>query len=481
MTAVPTPHQFTPRSLQLALAAALVVGVAGRLSYGYGAPFWFDETFSGVIASQPSFAKLLDWCLNELTGPAYYMPLWAWAKLAGPSDLALRLPSVVLALAAPLLILWKGAGDREVRTYWAILCLLWAPAFAASWDARGYAQLFFLGAAQAMLLLRLIERPSPGRAAAWAAGSAAMLLTHYWSAIGCAVQGAAFLAVRRREALRSWSAALLFLPVAAWAWFHLPVVLSVTGGAGGGGPDVRAVLAELPESLFGIPAVGVVVAGTILLSLVRYRSVSGLLAERVLAGCGLASVAGVVALACVKTGFAPRYLTPAIPSFLFAVAVWLRWVAARDIRFAVAVLATMGASGAGVIAVDILHPERDARHMFELERPSAWLAERQPQRLVFFWDGAVAERSSAAHLAEVGGFFFNRAGRTLPVEIVRVGAGEDPNRVVTARAWGDGAILWVANEPLPASRAPHPERYDPHLECRDFGGGQVTLTACRRR
>ena len=472
------------RSLRLALIAATAVGIGGRLAYGYGAPFWFDETFSGVIASQPSFQKLLGWCLNELTGPAYYMPLWAWAKIAGTSDSALRLPSLVMALAAPLLIAWKGAGDRESRWYWAILCLLWTPAFAASWDARGYAQLFLLGAVQAILFLRLIERPSPRRAAGWALVSAGMLLTHYWSAVACAVQGVAFVAVHRRRVVGCWPAALVFLPVTIWAYFHLPTVLAVTGGSATGKVDALSVLAELPESLFGVPVVAVIVLGAVSVSMMRRpdsRNEVGSGAERALAICGLAGVAGAVALACVRPGFAPRYLTPAIPSFLFAVAVWLRWASRHDRRFAVVTLAASFAAAVGVLVSGIAHPERDARHLFELERPSAWLAEGRPQRLIFFWDGAVAARSSAAHLAEVGGFFFRRAGRPIAVDVARAGPQDDPSRVIAAQAGGDAAILWIANEPLPASRAPHPERYDPGLECRDFGRGQVTLTACRRR
>ena len=204
--------------MRSALIAALVVGVLGRLAYGYGAPLWFDETFSGVIATQPDFTRLLDWCLNELTGPAYYMPLWLWAKVSGSSDVALRLPSLILSIAAPLMILWRGSRDPALRRYWAILCLLWAPAFAAAWDARGYAQLFFLGAAQAILFLRLIERPTTCRAAAWTGVSALLLLTHYWSGVTFAVQALAFVAVHRRRALACWPAALL---LASGRWMGL--------------------------------------------------------------------------------------------------------------------------------------------------------------------------------------------------------------------------------------------------------------------
>lgn len=473
-------NPFRPDRLRLALPAALAVGLIGRLAYGYGAPLWFDETFSGVIATQPNVAALRDWCLNELTGPAYYMPLWAWVKVAGSSDMALRLPSVILSLAMPLLILWSGGREPELRRYWAILCLLWVPAFAAAWDARAYAQLFFLGAVQAIALLRLIERPSLGRAAAWVAVSSLLILTHYWSAVACVVQGCAFVLAHRRAGLACWPAALLLLPAAGWAYFHLPMVLGLTGGGVSGGGYALSVLATVPESLFGIPLLGVILAGAVAVS-ARHRERLRMTPETTLAACGVISVACVIALACVRPGFAPRYLTPAIPGFLFAIAVWLRWAARRDIRAAVVVLAVWFATALGVLATGIADPERDARHVFELERPSAWLAASKPRRLVLFWDGPVAARSSAAHLAEVGGFFFRRDGRPVAVDVARVGPGGDPNRAVLTLARPDAAIMWLANDRLPAIRSPRLQGHDPQLDCRDFGEGRVTLTACRRR
>ena len=161
------------------LSVAALLGIAGRLAYGWHAPFWFDETFSGVIASQRDVGALVSWCLHEVTGPAYYMPLWAWEKLAGNGDIALRLPSLACSLAAPMLIGWKGSRDRDLRLFWATLVLLWLPAQVVAFEARPYPQLFLLGTAQAIAFVRLIERPGTARAAWWAGWTALAMLTNY--------------------------------------------------------------------------------------------------------------------------------------------------------------------------------------------------------------------------------------------------------------------------------------------------------------
>ena len=227
-----------------------------------------------------------------------------------------------------------------------------------------------------------------------------------------------------------------------------------------------------------MPLLGLVVVIAVALTARRSERLD---ADTVLALCGVAGVLCLIVAACVRPGFAPRYVTPAIPAFLFAIALWLRAVAARDVRVVVAVLGVWFATAIGVLGADIARPGADMRHLFELERPSAWLAESGPERMVLFWDGQVAARSSAAHLAEVGAFFFKRAGRPVEVDVARIEPQGDPNPAVLALARRDAAILWLANEQLPAERRPRLEQYDAALICRDFGQGQVTLTACRRR
>ena len=467
------------------IVAALILGVTGRIAYGWQAPLWFDETFSAVIATQPSAAALLHWCLNEMTGPAFYMPLWLWVKLAGSSDMALRVPSLILSIAAPLLILWKGAADRDLRLWWAVFALLWVPMFALAGEARPYPQLFMLGVVQAILFVRLLAAPGIARASGWVAVSVLLILTHYWGAVPCLVQGLAYLACHRRRAVATWPALLLLLPLIGWAYVHLPLVLAITMPANPVYPDpLRTALTAIPAMLLGVPLGALIVLAVVIGTIARHaRQRDGgrgaWSPETVLGLCGAASLALIVAFMLVRPGFAPRYVTPAMPSLLFGLALWARWMAVRDARMVIIVVAVLLSTAAGLVLAMLTQPDHDARHLFNLERPSAWLAERRPTRLVMFWDGPIGALTPDAALDAVGGFFLRRGGRPLTVVVARATPAQDPNRAVLARATPGSVILWTANDSLPDDRRPRIAHYDAGYDCRDFGGGQLTMTACR--
>lgn len=471
----------------LLLATALMLGILGRLSYSWNAPFWFDETFSGVIATQPSFSALLDWCLHELTGPAFYMPLWIWAKFAGSSDFALRLPSLLLSIAAPLLILWKGNGDRDLRLWWAVFVLLWVPIFVVAGEARPYPQMFLLGVVQAILFVQLIDRPTTARASAWMIASALLILTQYWGVVPCLVQGIAYLGYHRARAVATWPAALLLLPMFVWSYFHLPGVLLFTVGddLSSVGLPLSAIL-DIPALLFGVSFSAMVVLGAVIgsIAIVFARGRGGALRldpVAMLVLCGVACISLALVIAFARPGFQPRHLTPSMPSFLFALAVWARWMFARDPRPVIVAMAMMVATAVGLLVSIFTDAESDPRHIFNLEQPSAWLAEQKPRRLVMFWDGPVGSATSSARLDEVGGFFLRRAGQSVTVSVARAADDQDPNRIVLAHAGSDAAILWVSNDDLPDRRTPRIERYDQRFECRDFGEDKLTMTACRPR
>lgn len=471
------------------LAVAVALGVTGRIAYGWGAPFWFDETFSGVIATQPNIAALVAWCLTEVTGPAFYMPLWAWEKIAGSSDTALRMPSLALSFAAPMLILWKGNPDRDIRLFWAVIVLLWVPSFIVAAEARGYPQLFFLGTAEAIAYVALLERPDTRRALLWTTISAAAVLSHYHAAIPAAVQGIGYLAVHRWRAVRTWPALVALIPVFGWMAWHLPMLrYYAQAHEAAYAPLPLSSIVLLPAYLFGAPLHGLIVVTTIVVSTALYlrRGSNYLRAptpELVLTLCAMISVAVPFALGFVLPGFAPRYLTPAMPGLLFGIAFWAKSILRVDAKPVVVVMATMAIMSAGVIGSSVSEPDRDPRHLFNLERPSAWLADAQPRRMILLWDGPIGAASGGPNLAEVGGFFFRRAGRPVTVDLARVGPREDPNRAILAKAGGsaDTVILWMANDLLPERRKPRLSLFDAGLTCRDFGEGVVTMTACRRR
>lgn len=479
-----------PRGWRHALIlVALLIGIGGRIAYGWGAPLWFDETFSAVIASQPSVEGLVHWCLSELTGPAYYMPLWLWVKIAGAGDWALRAPSLACAIAAPLLILWRGHDDRDVRLFWAVLCLLWLPAFPVGWEARPYPQIFLLGAMQVMLFARLIAAPATPRALAWTSVSALLVLTHYHGAIISGVQGLIYLIRHRRAAIATWPALIALVPMVAWVVLHAPLLIAFSRAhdAAYSGLPIAAI-AQIPAFLFGVPLHGALVIAVVLAATyLRRREARFTLATldpATLAALASAlSIALMLVLAFLRPGFAPRYLAPAMPGLLLGVALWMRWMLRVDAKPVVLVLAILLLAALGVLRSSLVEPDRDPRHIFNLQTASTWLAPTRPHRLLMFWDGPVGALTPVDRIDAISGFFLRRAGEPVVVTVLRAGAADDPNAAL-ARAMArapDAALLWIANDVLPARRRPQLKLLGRDRLCHDFGADAVTVVACRPR
>lgn len=492
----PKLGQPRPSSLfagQIPRAVLVVAGVliALRMAFaGAGLPLWLDENFSAAIAVQPTVRGLIDWCLSELSGPLYYSTLWAWEKLAGESNVALRVPGQVIALATPLLVLWKGHPDREVRALWALMVGLWPFGFDFYITARPYAMVMLFGCLQAIAFLRLMTMPDTRRAALWALVSAMAILTHYHAVVITAIEGLVYLAAWRTRAVRTWLAALVFLPVAGWMAFHLAMVLRyATSGQTWynlvGGTDLLVV----PLFLFGGFATTLIVF--VLLGVVaRYRvaeqqPVLRWSPEIALIGAGLASCAIVVGMGMVRPTFAMRYLLAYLGAVSLLVPLLLR--AARPLvpmaPLAFALLLIGGA--AAPLAQKLVHPDAPRRYAFNYQAASEWIMASQPRtgRLVFLWDNPTALMGHVDKLSEVGAFFFHRAGQRPDVAIPKYPLYGDPWPAVRAMAGGrsDAAVIWMADREVPmTSMLTHPIGIlrDPRWTCRDFGQGQFTVLAC---
>lgn len=473
---------------------AFVMGTAARFVCGSGASFWFDETFTAVIASQRTIGGLIGWCLHELTGPDYYMPLWVWEKFAGSSDMALRFPSILASFAAPALLLWCGHPNRDIRYLWATFAALWVPGIEFAADARPYSLLFLLGCAQAIAFLRLMHAPRIQTALAWTSVSALFVLTHYDSVGVAGLQGIAYLAVHRRVAVRTWPSLAPLVPMSAWMTLHVPFVLGyATSGAWYGTLPLRSLL-MIPSAVFGSEihgaAILLIVAGTLIYKLAVPRSFSRTMwsgPEAALMFSGIAAFALIFGMGFVRPGFALRYLISGAPALLFALAVWGEWSLAgrprSNPKLVLVVVALMGIMVIGAVRVAITHPADNELRQFTVERASAWLMERHPARLVFFWDSSAIGVNDPVRIAEVGSFFFTRAGDAIVTTVPHVPAGLDPTAVIASRTANDHnvAVLWAVTDRAMSdpTRYPHLD-HDHRWECRNFGGATTIIVACRR-
>jgi mannosyltransferase len=166
------------------LVALTLLAAALRLSTLDLQSFWYDEAFTPVHVLHPSFwATLHSVVHTENTPPLWYVLIWAWSRLFGLGEVALRFPSA-LAGVASVPVAWgigqELAGRRAALATAALVAV--NPLFVwYSQEARAYA-LFVLCVALAMLcFLRAEREPTGRRLAAFAVSGSLALLTHYFA------------------------------------------------------------------------------------------------------------------------------------------------------------------------------------------------------------------------------------------------------------------------------------------------------------
>jgi uncharacterized membrane protein len=168
--------------------------------------------------------------LSDTSPPLYYVGLYGWTLWAGTSDVALRLFSVLWAIAC-LPLLWSLGRQLGGRSAAWIACLLFALAPVAirySTEGRMYSMLWFFVLLTAWSALRLHRRGgSAANLALFAIGSAGGLLTHYfffvvWVALLVWLVWQPGLCDRRLVALAAVATAVLVVP-----WYsQLPASLA---------------------------------------------------------------------------------------------------------------------------------------------------------------------------------------------------------------------------------------------------------------
>ncbi len=261
------------RSLPLsrwALAWAVVIvggGVALRLARLHEG-FWIDEVISVDIARR-SWQHLLSMTgFSDVHPPLYYAVLKVWSAIAGPSDAAGRLLSVLFSAAA--LALFFG----WVRRRQGLSAALFAGLYLAlstfhlhySVEVRSYSLLVLETVALLWAYERWLERPAAlGRLLVIALLEAAALWTHYYAALWLILLNLHFFFGRHpaRAAASWWATAQLgvlasfapWLPILLVQVFHLPAV--ITAHLTATLPPSQVVLAFGPAPAGALPGLGV--------------------------------------------------------------------------------------------------------------------------------------------------------------------------------------------------------------------------------
>ncbi|MFI5833437.1 glycosyltransferase family 39 protein [Micromonospora sp. NPDC051300] len=336
------PHRWRTAAW---LLPALLAGALGGA--GLGAPrLRTGELATWRAATSPWRDALTG---GDLAAAPYHLLVRASVALFGASDAALRLPSLLAVTAAVALVgalaarlFAPGAGVLAG----ALLAVLPTTVRYAQ-EAQPYAVALLAAVLATRLLLPVLDRPTVPRLAAYAGALVLLGAVQPGALLLLAGHGWVVLAFRRRSAGR-WSAAALpgLLLVAA---------LLVAGGPGGFLPrGVRpdpAALAAAPRELFGVAALGLVLAGLALFSLpLRY-------AAAICTAWALAPALAMLLAAWVVPVWSPAALFFTVPAWAVLGAVALSRLRAGWAVAGLAAIALVGApvQSAGSSAIRLVH------------------------------------------------------------------------------------------------------------------------------
>jgi len=229
--------------------ALLIVAAALRFYRLADADLWWDEALAVWAVRKPLLAAT-DWTASDVHPPLFFWLLWAWRRLAGESELALRAMVAYqgVALAAVAYAIGRLVGGRRAGA-WALALAAVSP-FLVWWsqELRMYTTAALALALAAYAACRWAADPGgPGARRAltcYAAAAAATLYSVYLAGAGLAALALAVLvyAARRRIAVlavRDWlvanaAACALFTPWALYAGGRMSSWRTVAEGAAPG-------------------------------------------------------------------------------------------------------------------------------------------------------------------------------------------------------------------------------------------------------
>jgi mannosyltransferase len=432
--------------------AALLVGLALRLLHLGAAPLWFDEVMTADWVSHP-WREMIALCLSDNHPPLYFTVAKLAHDLLGHSAWALRLPSAVLGAAVVPIAAAAAAtlADRRAGRWAAWFAALSPFLVQHAQEARMYALVATLAAANLLALARFATGRRARLGVLFVASAVALAATHYYTIFYLAGAVLCAIAIRPR-ALRAWlpeaaavsTAATISLVTAAvvarhqgggtyeLGWFALPGTLwSLVSGyalmpdtfalhADGG----RAALRYLPVALAAAPALVVcAVLGLRALDWRRRLTLVLPFATALLAPFVIRVVLGVPAN--------PRYFQATVPAVLVLLAIGstvaTRWPG----------LARAAGTGVGVLLVagTALHLTDPGHGREDVAGAAAWLDTHVPRE-----QPLLVTSSEMAYLAR-----YHWADRQIveypsPHAVVTATSADDVARRVP---WRDGRAVYV--------------------------------------
>lgn len=466
-------------------AAAAVAGLAARIYIGRDLPLWVDESWTVMVASQPDWTGVWREAWRDANAPLYYLLMALWTPLAGVSDAALRLPSLIFAILASLLpILWRAPGlPFGARLAWGAMLWLWVGGLGFSADARVYALLLLLATAQTIAFVRLLAAPDRKGALIWATLAMLSGLGHYFALFLTLAQGVLLIvALGPRRTLRLWPAAFAFLPLLGWLAIHFPRLMEFARADVGwyvrldSGTSIGLALHLIGPWTWRFPLLlAVALFATRLMRGAGEESEEGARPLLVAAMAGLIAFAMVLILGWLRPSVTARYLTPFVPAALLGLVLIAR--GARQARLACAAL--LAVYLLPLIELPAIRDELRARNAYSLAPASEWLAPTRPERVALLWDHPNMTIVADESLRPVGGFFLNRGGLGVESAVIRVPWSGDAAAAFPARS----AILWLYDQGYRSDTTAAIRRLAAQRRCRAYpreGGRGILACAALR-
>ena len=357
------------RAVDAALVAALTAGSVAPRAPGLDHRLWMDEGIAVGIASHP-LARIPQVLRLDGSPPLYYALLHGWMGVAGRSEVAVHLLSVVLAGLCVPAAWWAGRAAADRRTARVLAALVAASPFVAAYarEARMYTLVVLLGLVCVGCFASAYVRGRRRHRLPFAIALALLLYTHNWALFLGAGLALAF-AVAMRAAPPPQRPGLLRDGLAGFglaAALYLPWVPSLvaqarhTGAPWATVPGVGA-LTAVPAALFGGTAATLVVALAAGAGLARARGQRAL-AIALAAAALVPPVLGWL-LSQVTPAWTERYLAVVVAPALLLAAVGIARAGRAGVAALASVVALWGTAGAAAPTSDAFAIADEARPM----------------------------------------------------------------------------------------------------------------------